>query len=261
MPGQQQYKTFDLKQSDISSIYQNHHQISHKKYSHHVASRAFSVETTGTTELPKYSSIITDSNISPVLPVGTQTYKHLDMCDCSLLPDCALGDCIPLNTFEDDFIENDWKQQKYNQIDQKHIIEPQKRIKVKSENSTKIHRLRPQHIFGSNLSSPGPSSSTQSPLQGHSSPLSATSEGSTESAPASFLFRLPLTISRVRHGIADCEVRASSSCGSINRKYQSKAMPIDFTEMGVFIAPHSDTDPDEAFVVVERRRLFVKSKN
>ena len=259
MPGKRRQKSLDFQQK-ISQTCKNSQNGQRKDYHHQAPPlRALSVETAGIkTEFGESSFIPSDSKISPVLPVDNQTYKYLDMCDCSLLPNCALGDCSPLNEFEDDFDENKFREEKYQQISQKQIKEPHKRSKTRPETIPKNHHLRPpQHFYGSNLSSPGPSSSTQSPILGHSPSLSATSEASTESAPASFLFRLPLTISKVNRGIADCEVRAGSSCGSRKCQKSIKAIPIDFTEMGVFIAPSSDTDPDEAFVVVERRRLFV----
>jgi hypothetical protein len=211
-----------------------------KKYQN---SRAFSVGTIGTTDYENYfsPSIITNSKISPVLPVDFKTYKYLNMCDCSLLPNCLLGDGIPLNNFEEQH-----QQQKY------------KRKKLKRK------------IFKNNLSSsPRPSSSsTQSSIQRYSSSSSqsllSTSSDNEEkeefiksTSAASFLFRLPLKISKINHKIADCKIQVDNNYRR-RRHCKNKLKPINFTDMGLFIAPLSDTDPDEAFVVVEKRRLFVK---
>ncbi|KAL3111421.1 hypothetical protein niasHT_017648 [Heterodera trifolii] len=121
---------------------------------------------------------------------------------------------------------------------------------------------------------PSPSSSTVSSL----SPASTISGSSSSSnsdrptvgaAPArgGVLFRLPLTIARSSRdtscGRDACLVRgtaapAATTCGRV----QQPAALVNFTQMGLFVAPPSETDPDEPFVVLERHRhpLLVAEK-
>jgi hypothetical protein len=85
-----------------------------------------------------------------------------------------------------------------------------------------------------------------------SSSFSNNSSYSSVGEEKAILFRLPLTITRAKPGqsLADLEVRERRPDG-----HRGHSEQVDFTEMGLFVAPPSETDPEEAFVVVERRKL------
>ena len=92
-------------------------------------------------------------------------------------------------------------------------------------------------------------SPTTSSFDGSST--SSYSQGEEEDEEKAVLFRLPLTIAKAKDGRtgADCEVRERRKNGRHVRGER-----VDFTDMGLFVAPPSETDPEESFVVVERRK-------
>ncbi|KAL3106971.1 hypothetical protein niasHT_011175 [Heterodera trifolii] len=108
-----------------------------------------------------------------------------------------------------------------------------------------------------------PSSSTVSSL----SPVStiSTSNSSSNSdrhtvaaAHGGVLFRLPLTIAKSSRdancGRDACLVRGTAAPAATSGRAQKPAALVNFTQMGLFVAPPSETDPDEPFVVLERHR-------
>jgi hypothetical protein len=239
--------------------------------------------------LPSNFAVI--PQISPVL--DPSIYEELSFCDCSLFPECALGKGIPLLDLDErrreikratDLLDSDIipDPPMPKTFAQRHHQRPPSFKSTKMEMGRKIERqnafmeengggigigrqnmknfgIHQGHYYHPNWNS---SSSPPPPPPDHLSPSrSPTSSSNSSSSSAAdhfddgekaILFRLPLTITRAKNGLGECEVRERRVDG---RKGQTES--VDFTEMGLFVAPPSETDPEEAFVIVERRKLML----
>lgn len=230
--------------------------------------------------------------ISPVL--DPSIYEELSFCDCSLFPECALGKGIPLLDLDDRRME---MKRATDLLDLEEIIpdppnpttfaqrQHQRALSFKSTKMEIGRKIERQNAFMEENGGGGigrqnvkenfgihqrychpnwntSSSPSPPPPPDHLSPSRSPSSSSNSSSSSgadhfngekTILFRLPLTITKAKHGLlGECEVRERRVDG---RRGHTES--VDFTEMGLFVAPPSESDPEEAFVIVERRKLML----
>lgn len=195
------------------------------------------------------------SQISPVL--DPSIYEQLAFCDCALFPECVLGKGIPLELDR----ERRERMRTTDLLDELPAAEVQPAPVAARHLHPRRTRENPsarRRIAAKTRWSPPPPPVVDSPMLRRSpSPSISSFDGSSTSSYSegegeekAILFRLPLTIAKAKDGRtgADCEVRERRKDG------RRRGERVDFTEMGLFVAPPSETDPEESFVVVERRK-------
>uniref|UniRef100_A0A914HLQ0 SF4 helicase domain-containing protein n=1 Tax=Globodera rostochiensis TaxID=31243 RepID=A0A914HLQ0_GLORO len=227
----------------------------------------------------KYQTLEEHKASLAALPVvKSAVYAQMDLCDCAVFAECPLGKAggglraVParrcrsharkrastlaqkqpsalkqkqMPTLDDDDEEDD----EYNDVDHQQSVDqsqPQwcRCRKGHCADCAKINAKGCARTKNAVDSSPSSSGTSRSDFD---------DDFVEVCPPRGVLFRLPVTITKSQRcrTASDCRVRGSAATAL------KQCMPnsvVDYTQMGLFVAPPSETDPDEAFVVVERHR-------
>uniref|UniRef100_A0A183C5B5 SF4 helicase domain-containing protein n=1 Tax=Globodera pallida TaxID=36090 RepID=A0A183C5B5_GLOPA len=223
----------------------------------------------------KYQTVEKHEALAALPVVGSTVYTQMDLCDCAIFAECPLGKAggglraVPARRCRSHARKRSstlaqkqslaWSQKQmptsdnddddeYTDVDHQQPVDQSQPqwCRCRKRHCADCAKINAKGCAGTkNVVDSSPSSS---------GPGSDFDDDFVEVCPPrGVLFRLPVTITKSQRcrTASDCRVHGSAATAL------KQCMPgrvVDYTQMGLFVAPPSETDPDEAFVVVERHR-------